>query len=247
MIRYDDYRNNHKLFTLCFVALVLVAKIFFNATLFPYGFYLLNIGLIGYYLFFTKLMTAVSRRYFQTGTERISYVFLVLTFIALFMTSWAESAKIYSNKIIKIDTGKGVVNCFNDERTEAYWSAAQYLKNFTNKDDTLVVFPEGASLNFYAERANPTKYILFYPGDIGKIGEERLIGELRNHKVSYIAILNAVDKDMLSFGEGYGGNLASWIRDNYEKAAQFGTTPFEVNKFWILILKRKDPGLSVVK
>lgn len=236
MLRGNDYKNDHMVFTLYFVALMLVTKIFLNARTSPYGFYLLNIGLIGYYLHFFKLMAVINRKFFHTGIGRIQNYSLLFTFIGLFTASWGVSANIYANKILEVDSGKGIISSFNDERSVAYWDTVNYLKKYSRENESLVAFPEGASLNFYSGITNPLKYYFFLQGDIEKIGEETLISQLYQNRVTYVALVHAPYD---SFGVRYGLNLLSWIYANYEHVAQFGEAPFGVDQLSIQILKRR--------
>jgi len=236
MLRGDDYKKNHKLFTLSIVSLMLASKIFLNARMSPYGFYLLTVGLIVYYIYFFNLMAVINRKCFQATSGRLHYVSLLLMFIALFMTSWGVSANIYANKILEVDSGKGVVRSFNDERSIAYWDTVNYLKKNSLENESLVVFPEGASINFYSGRTNPLKYYFFLQGDLEKIGDNTLINQLYENRVNYIAIVHGA-RD--TFGIGYGTTLLSWIYENYEHVEQFGETPYGDDQFWIQILKRK--------
>lgn len=239
MLRGDDYKNDHKLFTLAIVSLLLVSKIFLNARTSPYGFYLLTIGLIVYYIYFLNLMEVISRKFFKTTTGKIHQVSLLVTFIAMFMVSWAISANIYANKILEVDSGKGIIKSFNDERSIAYWDTVNYLKLNSREDESLVVFPEGASINFFTGRTNPLKYYFFLQGDLEKIGDHALINQLYQNRVNYIAIVHGARDP---FGISYGTTLLSWIAEKYEPVAQFGETPFGDDQFWIQILK-KNPAL----
>lgn len=237
MLKGNEYKYNHKLFTTAFVALMLVSKIFFNATSCPYGFYLLNIGLVVYYIFFINLMPVVNRKFYPASTDRISYYSLLLVFVCLSLASWGLSANVYAKKSLKIDSGKGTVYSFNDERSISYWDTVDYLKRNTQENDTLVVFPEGASINFYSGRPNPTKYYLFSPVDLEKIGENTVINQLNQNRVAYIAIVHG---PYAPFGVDYGFKLSAWIHENYTPVFQFGFEPFGPEQCWTLLLKRKD-------
>lgn len=237
LLRGNDYKNNHKLFTIAFVALMLVSKIILNAASCPYGFYLLNVGLVVYYVFFINLMTTINKIFFPSSAGRLQYYSLLLTFICLFIASWGISASVYAKKNLKIDSGKGTVYSFNDERSVSYWDTVDYLKRNTQENDTLVVFPEGASINFYSGRTNPLKYYLFCMFDVEKIGENRIIDQLNQNRVSYIAIVHG---PYAPFGVDYGFKLSAWIYENYTPVFQFGFEPFGPEQCWTLLLKRKD-------
>jgi hypothetical protein len=179
-------------------------------------------------------MSSINKRLFKSDIGIIQYASLLLTFCVLFIASWVESANIYEHKLMKVDSGKGLIYCFNDELSNAYWSTVEYIKNYTQKGESLVVIPEGASINFYSDRNNPTKYLLFHRQDFEKIGEDKIISGLDKNNVKYIVILNMVIDGDLQFGIGYAMKLSSWIRDNYEPVATFGTPPLAV----ILKIKR---------
>lgn len=234
MLRGNDYKYNHSIFTLNAVALMLILKIFLCATPFPYGFYLLNIGLIGYYKFFIDLTKTITQKCFSAISCTPQYISLLLIFVCLMMTSWWISAAYYNTKNIMIDTGRGDIYCSNSLRSVSYWNAVEYLRTYTLDNESLVVIPSGASINFFSSRNNPLKYILFHPGDIDKNGEQTFINDIDKNKVTYIAIVS-ID----AFGIDYGIGLLSWIYENYVPVRQFGANPLRSNQFGILLFKRK--------
>ncbi|MBT0663716.1 glycosyltransferase family 39 protein [Geobacter pelophilus] len=236
-----DYKYNHKFFTLSFIALLLTAKIILNATPILSGFYLLTIGLVVYYVYFIKLTTGICKKISPFSVGICQSLPILIVFVALAIKSWGMSADIYSGKNLRVDSGKGILYCWGDLKTKSYWDAVHYLQNHTSKNDSLVVIPEGASINFYAERSNPLKYFLFLPGDIIKIGEQTIINQLHDSKIDYIAIVHrpSHEYEFDAFGVDYGLQLSSWIAGNYEKVNQFGAKPFSSDNFGIEILKRK--------
>jgi hypothetical protein len=104
---------------------------------------------------------------------------------------------------------------------------------------TAVVFPEGVTLNYFADLINPTAYHNFIPPEIGsREEEERMVEELKATSPDYVII---ADRDMREFGHrGFGIDYAlaitNWIRQNYWKENEF-RGPW--GSRWKLILYRR--------
>lgn len=124
----------------------------------------------------------------------------------------------YAAMTSRVQTSKGTLHDFPVGRAEAI---QEFLEDWDSMDDppeTLVVFPEGATLNYFTGAANPLAYQLFIPPEIpnGAI-EEDILRELRRSPPDAIAI---VSRDLMEFGsQGFGVDyarkLAVWIRKHY--------------------------------
>ncbi len=90
---------------------------------------------------------------------------------------------------------------------------------------SLVVLPEGATLNYFTGLRNPTAYHLFIPPELpGPEVEERVLVELRREPPDLVAL---VPRDLSEFGSSgfgrdYGLRIARWIERRYRRVGVFG-------------------------
>jgi hypothetical protein len=228
------------LFTIFLIALLLTLRILLNTTPYNYGFFLLNISIVCYYIFF-----AVIFKDFLAGRvkfdDNIYLPGLFVFFILLIIPHWQVSSNMYANKNVMIQTSGGAIACFDSQRSMRFWSAVEYLKKNSSCNDSVVAFPEGASFNFFANRPYPLKYHTFLPHDIESVGEGKIVSELDNSHTAYVILLTRDTSEYggSSFGFDYAKRLYAWILDNYEAVKQFGPVPNTTSEFGLMILKRR--------
>ncbi len=249
LISHKDFKKNLAGLTLFLIALLLTLRIFLNTLPSNYGFYLLDPSIICYYIFFTVVL----KKLFSThiGFDENVYLPVLLSFfLLLIIPYWQISLDKYTKKSATIMTPRGVIMCSNSKDSESmwsatgtmrFWSALLYLEDNTSKDDTVLVFPEGASINFFAERPYPSKYHTFLPPDIETIGEDRIVSELAGSKIDYVVILtrNTAEYGYSAFGFDYAKKIYAWINKNYETVKQFGPLPNTTKEFGVEILRKK--------
>jgi hypothetical protein len=99
--------------------------------------------------------------------------------------------------------------------------AASTIRESTGPEEALVVFPEGAVLNFLAGRRNPLRHWLYIPGYLTEENEPRVLAELQRVWPGAIVVMNRTTREYgrARFGEDYGRSIAEWIAQNYEPAS----------------------------
>jgi len=235
----DNFKKSALLFTLFLTALLLSLRVFLNATPHNYGFYLLSIGVICYYVFFFEIFYDFMVRFFKAD-GRIFKPLVAVFLVFLIMPDWGISSKLYAAKDLVVTTNRGPVICWRNGESALFWQAVDYLSKNTGKADTIVVFPEGASINFFADRDTPIKYYSFLPHDFKTIGESKIISDLAAARADYIVILSRDTSEygFRAFGIDYAERTFAWIRENYGVIKQFGPIPYTTNEFGVTILKR---------
>jgi hypothetical protein len=146
--------------------------------------------------------------------------------------------------------GKGG-DCFyvdpqHDGRSLPTVRTLEYLQRVMRDGQTLVVLPEGATLNYLLRRRNPTPFLLFNPWEFDAQGGEQLVTEaLIRSAPDYIVL---VTLDMADHGRGefgnpqFGGRILAFIEKQYEmvgrqiSGADSGAAP----KFQSTIFKRRQ-------
>ena len=241
-LRSSDHRRPLALLTLFLISLSLILRIFFQTTPYGYGFYLLPLSLICYYLFFFKLLQDFLQKIHFNKYIKFCSVVLGIFFIFSIIPYGKKSFSMYANKNIKVETDKGPIFFSEELKALRIKEMIEYLKENTYENDKLVVFPEGAGLNFFSQRENPLKIYFFLPQVIKLLGQERIISWLIQHEVDYIIILQRETPEYgyPCFGIHYGQKISLWIYDKYSVVEQFGPAPFTSDEFSAVILKKKS-------
>jgi hypothetical protein len=114
---------------------------------------------------------------------------------------------------------------------------------------TLLVLPEGLSLNYWLRLRNPSRYWLFIPAEFDAAGgEDVMLADVRAHPPDFVAL---VDRPHREFGVGHfgadprnGQRLMDFVRAEYDVVKQLGAVPFRDHGFGITILRRRAPGTA---
>ncbi len=235
----QELKENLALLTLFLISFMTILRIIFNTTPRAYGFYLLTLGLICYYVFFIRFLPHVTGLFFK-GSLRLQKIILICFFAALIIPYWNQSFLCYTLRDLEIKSDKGKIFCLPDGITKNFWEAVNYLRENSRISDKVVVFPEGASINYFSGRDNPLRYYQFF--SLAEKDYDKIILELADSNVDYIVIIHrvAAEYGQPFFGVDYGQKLASWVSGNYKIIKQFGAMPFTSNNFGIIILKKKS-------
>jgi hypothetical protein len=126
-------------------------------------------------------------------------------------------------------------------------NALTLLEEWLPEDGTLLVLPEGTSINYWLRRENPIRFDLFLPTELRAFGGDRVvIRELDANPPSMIAL---VHRDHREFGvEPFGvdprngRDLMRWVKQNYTSLGDIGPEPFTSRLFGITILRRNSLG-----
>ena len=171
-------------------------------------------------------------------------VVLAVAALALLLTWRFEStmARAYRDKTSVLATAKGSMRDLPDGRIETIAAFLDYAETqLAPREPTMVVMPEGVSLNYFTGIPNPTAYYLFTPPEIGSPEVEgRMIRELETTRPDYLVMTS---RDLAEYGRrgiglDYAIDLGDWIRSSYELEKIFeapGDRP------WRLLLLRRHP------
>ena len=117
-------------------------------------------------------------------------------------------------------------------------------------ESTLLVLPEGASLNYWLRKRNPAGYVLFLPTEIATFGEAVMLDRLRESPPDFVAL---VHRQPAEFGTGpfgvdprFGRGLLTWVGRNYQRVARLGAEPFGEGGLGIAILRRREASADSV-
>jgi hypothetical protein len=139
----------------------------------------------------------------------------------------AKSRGILTQQTIRVGTGSDLFYAFNgsvDETAKGVNFAVNFLRG-TPPQATVVVFPEGAMINYLARRVNPL------PALRRDATEEMIVDQLRRAHPDFVVMIS---RDPREYGPnlfGKPGNsgqaIVAWLGDNYETVIAGGGNPLD--------------------
>ena len=121
----------------------------------------------------------------------------------------------------------------DDERAAAVHAASEWLRVNTRPDDTVVVMPEGALIN-YLSRRKGGKFVNFMPPEVMFFGEETILNEFRRQPPTYILLAPKNMKEWgVRFGESHLRNTLEWLNDRYAPVTVLGDpqSPYRISVY----------------
>ena len=168
---------NSNLLILVISAIAACAKVFWVLIIQGYGSYYVSIALIALMaLLFTFLPKKLEK---STGI----YLLVVSTLILIINinTERFDSSKITTNKG-NIYTNKSIADSSN--------RLIKYINKNTDKNDKIVIFPEGMTINFLTDRKADDFYNSLLPLYTESLGEDKIIEHYKTQQPEYIIINN---------------------------------------------------------
>jgi len=122
-------------------------------------------------------------------------------------------------------------------------SALRELDARMGEDSTLLVLPEGAGLNYWLRRRNPTPYALFLPTEQrAHGGADAMLARIEASPPDFVAL---VHRGHAEFGTGpflrdpeNGQAFLPWLERDYRIVWTIGAEPFRGPRFGIALLER---------
>lgn len=145
-----------------------------------------------------------------------------LVFVGAF-SLWERANMIYSRKTTQISTATEkllVLDAQTDPRSEVLQPLLNYLEDNADEEETLAVFPEGISINFYLRMENPSPYINLMPPELLIFDDKEILSALKSSPPDWIVLW---PKDVKEYGvepfgsPGYGEGLLGWTRSHYKQ------------------------------
>ena len=234
-------RHSLGLLTLFATSFLVTYRIFLATTSYQYGFSLLTLPLICYYIFFGDIVKSTLENRCKIPEGLLSTAIAVF-FMLMIIPFWEHSSGNYKNHDKFVATLKGNLYCNNRKQTDLFWKSVDYLKKNAPQNSTVAVFPEGVGINFFADRPTAFRHYSFLPEDINLFGEDKILSEMKAVKIDYIVILTRETSDFgpTSFGVDYAKKIQKWIDDSYIPIKQFGAKPYASNAVGMLILKKNS-------
>jgi len=224
-----------KLFFVLFTSTILCSyKCIFNISFNSYGTYYFPLIFICCILYFYIYKQKQLR---NTKQKYIAYILLILLI-------YGAGTLYYNSNSLRAKNVFGFcrVNIENTElspgieQIEAIYETVNYIKENTKKEDTVLVLPEGAIINFLTDRKSNNKYYYLIPPNIEIFGEEKIFNDLQENLPDYLVIqpMSYNNFQETFFCESFGTKICSLIPKYYEKPKVFG------KDFWLAVYKKKN-------
>ena len=163
----------------------------------------------------------------------ISLSLLIICIVNIFVI------KNFDQPVIKLRTSKGnIIQKQSD--AQMFQNLSDWITKYTDKNESVLVLPEGAMLNFITERpVNPMYYHLI-PNHITALGEDNIIKGLKADMPKYIIMTN-VKYDM--YGKqrmcyDYGIKICEFINENYSIKENYSVPQSTGEPFEAKILRK---------
>lgn len=226
------------------LALGLLAKVILNVHLYDYGFVLaFPATLIGVATAVSLVPTALRIR----RGSGIVFRSLALTYISVLVVAHLISSHVaHAAKTFPVGNGGDRMWTYEPPVSPIgplIAQALEHIERLVPPNGTLLVLPEGVTLNYLVRRQSPTPYINFMLPELAAFGEESILSALEQHPPDLVVLAH---KDTSEYGVGffgadpqYGRAIMSWVSRHYEPAALIGAEPLRSDAFGIKILRRR--------
>ncbi|MBM82542.1 MAG: hypothetical protein CMJ78_18415 [Planctomycetaceae bacterium] len=146
----------------------------------------------------------------------------------------------YSNKTVSV--GDGGDQFWADGRGDFVKMLIGRIKHHVQPDQTLIVLPEGISVNYLTRRANSTPYLNLMPPNMTMLGEANVIAKFERHPPDFVVLMHRDSEEFGAqyFGRDYGRHLFAWLTTHYHSVTLIGAMPLQSEQFGVLLLRRND-------
>lgn len=218
----SENKYDIKTIILALSAIAVCAKVFWVMLLGSYGNYYVSISLVALF--------AILFKYLPKNLEKVAGIYiLAISLIIILSNSFAlkhENNKV-STPIGTMHTSKAYAESSNE--------LIKYIDQNTKKDDKIVIFPEGITINFLTQRSADDYYNSLLPLYTETFGEEKIINHYKKNLPEFVIFNNLDMKDYYFrfICQDYALEFCGFVQNNYKLQTVIG------DEFRYLIFKRK--------
>ncbi len=212
-------------------SLLLLAKMGLRPQVVWYGFALAAPALLAAIAWlFGLLPRRLDRGRGGAGTVIGSASAVLLAVVTLHVVA---SASQYERRSLTLGGGMDQLRV-DEARAQAIGPALTALGRVLQPGETLLVVPEGVSINYLLRVKTPTPYFNFMPPELILFGEDRMISALEPSPPAFILFIPKWTDDYGGeFGKEFGVHLSEWIENHYGEiqvfpGGEFFGMPFNV-------------------
>lgn len=250
-IWFNDKENqNNKFFAnglpWTLFALGMLSKSFFNPLFFHYGFVLVLPAAMVLLVAASAFVQSIGHRNWQEGRVALNLLLMVV----LFDAGRAASANFQAVRSNDFAIGSGgdailVPSPVAVPATAVVKEAIETAHELIAAEQTLVVLPEGITINYFSRRKSSVVYTNYMPIEFAMFGEEQILKSLKASPPDFVML---VDRDTTEYGSvfgaaDYGAEVLAWVGANYTEVRTFGTPVARGGVFGIRMLQRRASRL----
>jgi hypothetical protein len=158
------------------------------------------------------------------------------------------SLKFYDAKTTPIGEGADQVLGYQSQvylMPELWELARRYVLANSAADSSLLVIPEGISLNYWTRRRHPLRIMDLLPATL-RLNRGDVVPELAAHPPDLVVLVSRANPEELGFkaygqDEASGKAIVDWVMAHYTRVAHDGTAPFAPGGVGIEIYRRNPP------
>lgn len=231
------------------LALALLAKMPLNARIPHYGFALAMPATLLLVAALAHGLPALLSVREGGGTVARGLALAAVIAAVVFFVRWSD--RFYRAKDFTVGAGADAITAENPRvspRPLHLVRAMRRLEEIAPPGASLLVLPEGVSLNYWLRRPNPSRFNLFLPAELAASGAAVMLDDLRANPPDFVALVhrNAAEFGVGPFGVDprNGREIAAWVRERYRRIERIGAEPFGDQGFGVVLLRRAEAGDS---
>jgi hypothetical protein len=235
-----EWHKNISSLSFSVFALVLLIRLFFNARIVHYGFFLALPGfLIVLRLFFDRLPALMKR---VSGNATIGMVPIVILTLCVLWSYFDRSLGLYRVINYPIRSGNEVIKTYDLKYADmgrVIQETINRIEAVVGQDETLTAFPEGLMFNYLTRRQGASRYTAFLPTFFAVFGNT-ILTSLQERPPDFVLLVerSTPEHGYEYFGVDYATEVLGWIKKNYVEVSQSGKRPFSGEGFGIVLMKR---------
>lgn len=205
IVFFKKYKNNAPLLVLVISGCLVCLKSFWGLLLLSYGDFYAGIVLTA---FLGMIFTIFDSKY-----QKITGIYILIISLGLGFSNYNFKKGLSA----EISTEKGTIYTYG-YFADADNELIDFIKTNTNKNDKVVIFPEGMIINFLTERKSDDYYNSMLPLYTESLDEDKIVKHFENNKPDYIVFSN---ESMKSYGlnsicNDYAFELCRFVSENYK-------------------------------
>ncbi len=190
-----------------------------------------------------------------SGSTRLVRGGLILAMVTLLgggaITLVRTSLQFYRAKETPIGEGADLIKGFVPQAyalPELWEQARRFILANTKPDSSLLVIPEGISLNYWTRRRHPLRIVDLLPATM-RLNPGDIMTELTAAPPDLVVMVSRPNMEELGY-QAYGQDASSgkaivdWVTGHYTIVAQAGSSPFTPGGVGLRIYRRGPPGIG---